>query len=309
MKRPAPAVPPRLVLDKETDAWVIIAPGREHRPVDALRPFRACRFCPDQLGNAEILASEGSGIKQLLAMPNAFPSLSTEEGAPYGHQEIIVEGKTHESLANWTVRETEALFRFYGERMAVAKKDPSVKFVLLFKNEGHPAGASQIHPHSQLWATSLVSQKLLNDRARREYLRAYTHCCPVCLSIRHAEKSPLVIFEDAHAIAFAHPAARFAYEVRILSKHHVDNLSLLKGDRMASVAKALHACMPLLAELKTPFNYYTQELVDDPDQHVELRLAPRLNTWGGLEISSGFFINPVDPKEAAEAYRKAAKRG
>ena len=308
MKHSVPIVSSRLVLDKETDDWVIIAPGREYRSDDLLQPFRACRFCPEQLERVEVFASAGKGVRRLLAIPNTFPSLSTAPGSPYGRQEIIVEGTAHDALAAWTIRETVDLLRFYGERMIAAKKDPCIKLVLLFKNEGRAAGASQVHPHSQLWATSLVSQKVLSDHSRREYLRAYTHCCPACLSVRHAESGPLVIFEDAHAISFAHPCGRFAYEVRILSKHHVDNLSLLKGERLTSLAKALHACMPLLAELKAPFNFYTQELVDDPDQHVELRLSPRLNTWAGLEISSGFFVNPVDPAEAAEAYRQAAAR-
>jgi UDPglucose--hexose-1-phosphate uridylyltransferase len=302
-----------LVQDELTEDWIVFAPTRHDRP-DNLhaakgkkRASDCCHLCPEMVDPREVLTTMHAGSQKVMVLKNKFPTLGKTPGAPYGFQEIIVEGMTHAPLSEWSAGDLEELIRNYGERIKAAKKDKRVRYILLFKNQGHDAGASQQHPHTQLWATELVSPRLLHERTRRDYLKVYRKCCPHCFAIQCLNRA-LVIFSDDHAVAFAHPTARFAYEVRILTKRHVDNISLLNASERHSIAKAFQACFPLLTDLEAPFNFYTQELVDDPDQHVEIRLSPRLNILGGLEISSGMYINPIRPEDAAKAYREAARK-
>lgn len=302
-----------LVQDELTEDWIVFAPVRHDRPdshstsKDKKCVRGCCHLCPEVVDPREILTTMHAGSRKIFVMKNKFPTLSQKPGAPYGFQEIIVEGMTHEPLSDWSAADLGELIRDYGVRIKEAKKNPRVKYVLLFKNQGHDAGASQTHPHTQLWATEMVSPRLMHERTRRDYLKVYRKCCPYCFAACSPDRK-LVIFSDDYAIALAHPTARFAYEVRILTKRHVDNISLLNAHEQHSIAKAFQACFPLLAELNAPFNFYTQELVEDPDQHVEIRLSPRLNIMGGLEISSGMYVNPVRPEDAAKAYREAAKK-
>lgn len=311
MKKRVNTATSELVQDELTEEWIVFAPARHDRPDSIASPggkkgsSGCCHLCPEMADPREILTTMHAGSKKIVVMKNKFPTLSKAPGAPYGFQEILVEGMTHEPLSRWSVPDLAELIRAYGERIKAAKRDPRVRYILLFKNHGHDAGASQWHPHTQLWATELVSPRLLHERTRRDYLKIYRKCCPSCFAIQCVSRA-LVIFSDDHVIAFANPTARFAYEVRMLTKRHVDNLSLLTAEEQRSYAKAFHACFPLLANLEAPFNFYTQELVDDPDQHMEIRLSPRLNMLGGLEISSGMYVNPVRPEAAAKAYREAS---
>lgn len=299
--------PSRLVMDPQSEEWIIFAPGRADRP--GAGPHSAagvCHFCPENLDPGEILSVDGHGEHRLTAITNRYPVLGLREDEPYGRQEIIVEGTTHRSLPSWSLAELDRLFAFYATRLAEVKRDPSIKYVLLFRNQGHEAGSSQPHPHAQLYAMAGVSPRLMRERLRRVQYRAHAHACLSCLALREVEGGSLVIFEDERALAFANPTGRFAYEVRVLTKRHADNLSLLTAMERRSFAAALRACLPFLARQKLAFNYYTQELVDDPDQHCELRLLPHQNFQGGLELSSGIYVNPVDPEAAAKAYCEAS---
>lgn len=221
-------------------------------------------------------------------------------------QELLVEGVTHDPFSAWDERDLARLFHFYGSRMEAAKTDPRIRYVLLFKNMGRDAGASQPHPHSQLYAMERVSVRLQREAAIRAQMRAHQHLCVSCMGMRHASGSDLVIYEDERVLAFAHPQARFAYEVRLLCKRHADNLSVLTVEEERSFARAYRSCLPFLEKENIPYNLYAEELVEDPDEHAEIRLTPRLWHWGGVEISSGIYVNPVPPEEAARAYRDAS---
>jgi len=65
-------------------------------------------------------------------------------------------------------------------RIAENKKDPRIKYVLLFKNEGDEAGTSLIHSHSQLISLDLIPPAILDEANAAGRYKREKGRCPYC---------------------------------------------------------------------------------------------------------------------------------
>ncbi len=61
----------------------------------------------------------------------------------------------------------------------------------------------------------------------------------------------------------------------------------------------------VLAPSRLAWNLIADELVDDPDGHLTIRLLPRGTVLAGIELVNGVSVNPVMPEAAAATYRRA----
>ncbi|MFA5935986.1 MAG: hypothetical protein WC787_04000 [Patescibacteria group bacterium] len=283
-----------LVRDDVTGDWVIVAPGRRKRP-EGKKPS-GDPFAPSRLENERILATYGSGANRVTSIENAFPVFRPNRGIT-GRQEILVET----TRGHW-----ESLLHAFAERFRVLRTDPKIKYLQAFKNEGATAGASQPHPHAQIFATSFVPDHIRDEaKRRRSAVKRLGHSAHAhCLSLATPER---IIFSDTHVIAYANPAARFAYEVRVMTRMRRDNIVKTTPAERRSLAKALSALLPLVNKKKFGFNLYFHDVLDESDEHFEIRFTPRSNTWGGFELDAGVYVNPVPAEDAAQEYRDAKK--
>ena len=79
----------------------------------------------------------------------------------------------------------------------------------------------------------------------------------------------------------------------------------LSDDERKSFAKVLkQSLLKIVHQLKLSYNFYFHQVINDEDQHLYLKIAPRGTFWGGLEVGSGLIINPISPESAARFYRK-----
>jgi hypothetical protein len=62
-----------------------------------------------------------------------------------------------------------------------------------------------------------------------------------------------------------------------------------------------------LDEIGVSYNYFFQNSLDNESHHLILKLTPRPNVWGGLELDTGVIVNPVPPEEAVKFYRENLK--
>ena len=97
------------------------------------------------------------------------------------------------------------------------------------------------------------------------------------------------------------------YEIWILPKRHLDNITQLNYNEKKSWAFALKKILQAIGELNLPYNYYFHQVINDNDQHLYMKITPRGSVWAGVEIGSGIIINPISPEKAAKFYRKNFK--
>lgn len=298
------------------DRVVIIAPGRGMRPHDFLdhlypeAPTRAqCVFCPEKLVDVPALDVVGPRSRwKILTIANVFPAVSVENPKAYGTQEVVVETPKHDvELAELPPEHIAELLKVYARRTTAISKNPKIKYVLIFKNNGGRAGASLAHAHSQIFATAFLPPHILHKLSKAQEYRIQSGRCYYDDLLEKERNGPRWITEDAYFAALTPYASSYSYEVWLFPKRHVDNVTLLNEEELQSMAAMLKRLLQRLATLKLPYNYYLHEAVKDYEEHFYLRIDPRRDVWAGVELGSRLVINSVSPEDAAAFYRGEVK--
>ncbi|MDD2807246.1 MAG: galactose-1-phosphate uridylyltransferase [Patescibacteria group bacterium] len=300
------------------DKYVIIAPRRGRRPHDIEKPIRVtppkkeqCIFCPGKIQRAGTIVKldkktvEANEPWAIAVIKNRFPSVSVSNPKAYGRQEVVVETPDHlKEIEELPVARIAEILNVYAERTSAISKDKKINYILIFKNNGGAAGASLQHAHSQIFATQFLPPHLEDKSQKMQDHRLKYGDCVYCHVIGKERKSPRLVAEDKNIIAFCPWASLHNYEIWIMPKRHVDNISLLTAKERVSFAKILKSILGKINDLDLPYNYYFHQVIHDRDQHFYMKVTPRGSVWAGVEIGSGLIINPIPPEEAAKFYRK-----
>ena len=101
-------------------------------------------------------------------------------------------------MATMTLDEVATVIKAYRERYLALDQDPAYKQIIIFRNQGAGAGASHLHPHSQIIATAMIPQHM--RYALIEAQRYYEELgkCVFCdiIKCELAEKERLVMQND-----------------------------------------------------------------------------------------------------------------
>lgn len=303
---------PRNELRKDyiLDRYVIVAENRGARPHDfiqarcATKEGKVCFFCRGNEGLTPPETGRLGGKKWLVrSFYNKFPAVAAGFPKALGAHEVLVETPDHDKqMSQLSVGQIDITLQLYQQRIAALYRNPKIKYALVFKNQGPQAGTSLLHSHSQLIALGETPPAIAEE------IRAYGKAkkCVFCEVAKKEAKGPRKIFEDKYFISFAPYASRAAFEVWIMPKRHVKNITGLTPLERLSLAKMMKQLLMGLDSLfKFPqFNYYLHIAPNKGDFHFHIELLPRLTVWAGFELGSGMYINPVTPEKAAEALRQ-----
>ena len=306
------------------DRWVIIAKDRMQRPDQFVKKHVCekkegfCFFCPGSESSTpqEIARFEVDGRWAIRVFPNKFSATTSEYKdfgrglflgkSAYGKHEVIVETPDHEKrLGDLSDKYMEKVLDMYVSRISENKKDPRIKYVLLFKNEGDEAGTSLVHSHSQLISLGIVPPAVMDEvRAARRYKKDKGRCayCDIWKKESTGERR---IWEDKQVALFAPYASRFPFEAWVVPKRHVTTPEDMSAKEKRSFAKAF---MKLIRRLDSslnypPYNFYFHISPTGGDLHFHAAICPRIARWAGFELGSGIIINTLPPEAAAEHYR------
>ncbi|MBU2229359.1 galactose-1-phosphate uridylyltransferase [Patescibacteria group bacterium] len=304
---------PEIRKDYIQDKYVIIAPRRGKRPhdfeqiVSKVSREKKCVFCPENVEKDLIIRKyHGQGKNwSLLTLKNKFPAVTLDNSEAYGTQEVIIETPDHAiELENLPESQIKELFDVYAERTYEISKIDKIEYILIFKNDGGKAGQSIAHAHSQVFATAFLPPHLIDKSQKTQKYKLENGTCVYCDVIEKERKGPRFVFEDKNVIAFTPYASIHNYEIWIMPKRHLDNITVLTSAERMSFAKTLKKILLKVAELGLPYNYYFHQVINDEDQHLYMKITPRGSVWAGVEIGSGVIINSVSPEDAAEFYRE-----
>lgn len=294
------------------DRYVVIAPRRGQRPMEMhphdgpAAPASSCVFCPDRVDRVPSLFHIGPAKRRwrVKVIRNIFPAVSLNNPKAYGAQEVVIETPDHEKqLDDLPVAHIEDLFRAYKQRTAAISKNRNIEYILIFKNSGGRAGASIQHSHSQIFATNFIPPQLLHRSEKAQEYRLLHRRCAYCDMIRFEERSRRAVYRDSLVSVFCPYASENNYEIWMLPRRHIDNVTLLRASERHSLALHLKRVLRKINKLNLPYNYYFHQVVNDDDQHLYIKIRPRGTVWAGVEIGSGIIINPIPPEEAAKFYR------
>lgn len=321
---------PKLRQNPVTGEWVVIAPERARRPQDYIlskpipkkRVLEFCNFCPGgEAYNAQI---EGAGTKHVYVVENKFPAFVPQEtitldaGKIYysqksaGGHEVISFIEHDRDLEELPPSYLDELFEVYQKRITFYKQNPSVEYVMPIHNHGAEAGESIEHPHSQLFASCIKPNVIIEELTGAEKFYQHEQRCIFCEIIKEEKKQGVrIVFENDNFIVFTAYAARVPFEMWLLPKRHQTRFEEMDAEKRKRLAQIMSMILKKLyyGLNDPPYNFYlhtspTKENHFDKFYHWHIEIIPRLTRFGGFEWGSGIIIDVVSPERSAEFLRR-----
>jgi UDPglucose--hexose-1-phosphate uridylyltransferase len=233
-------------------------------------------------------------------------------GAPaLGFHEVIVESPRHvTSFVDMAASELSIVFQVYRDRFRFFSAVDGIQQVIIFKNRGAAAGASQVHVHSQLVALPLITPVMSDELAGAETWHTRHGRCVFCDMIElERDQQVRIAREDDAFIAFCPYASRFPYEISILPKSHLAGFESVDDRQAHQLACFMYQLLSRLEKAAglTEYNFFFHSSPFDSRHsayyHWHIELIPRISVPAGLEWGTGVFVNIVPPETAARTLR------
>lgn len=284
--------------------WVLVSPHRTQRPwqgqietppqetTASYDP--SCYMCP---GNTRANGAKNPDYTGALVFDNDFPALrmettdeSVEEGLLLARGEsgvcrVACFSARHDlTLARMEPSAIREIVDVWAEQYAELGALENIRHVQIFENRGAMMGASNPHPHCQIWATSSLPNIVERELNSFVFHRQTKNRCLLCDYLDQEDKArERVVEENEHFTAVVPFWAVWPFETMITSKRHVgalDELSPEERDALADVLKKLTTRYDRL--FNTPFPYsmgFHQRPTDGsphPEWHLHAHFYPPL---------------------------------
>lgn len=323
--------------NKLTKQWVVFAPSRRKRPRDlretAAEPGPApehdpsCPFCPGNesaLGEIiEEIPGPGPHGWRTRVIPNRYPAVSPERSASrytvgihlavggHGRHEVIIETPRHDlDIPDMDPAQVRAIVETYHRRHRELMARDDTLLTLTFRNRGPKAGASMVHPHSQVIALAVAPPHVRwREEECQRYFDEWGRCCLCDIVRAEVQARERLVFANEAFVAFVPFAAETPCELWIVPRRHQADFVELDEAEKPLLADILRASLARLAERlgRPDYNYVihssTQYRVGEPQVHWYIQILPRLTRRAGFEIGTGIAINPSIPERDAAFLR------
>lgn len=212
-----------------------------------------------------------------------------------------------------------------------------IAYIQLFENKGEMMGASNPHPHGQLWATRHIPTEIAKEtRGQLNYLLGRRNCdgemqgwmakqptgLPLLLDYLALERmvGERIIFENAHFVCLVPFWAIWPFETMILPKRHVRRIVELtdpERDALADALKRLTTRYDNLFEVAFPYTMGVHQAPYDGEPHEEWQMhlhfyPPLLRSATVRKFMVGYELlaqpqRDLTPEQAAERLRKLSE--
>lgn len=260
-----------------TDEWVLVSPHRTRRPwqgqveaapAEARPPYDpACYLCP---GNARAGGVQNPAYTGTFVFTNDFAALlpDTPEDASAPHPLLRAQGTRGASrvicfsprhdlhLARMPVGGVRSVVDVWAAQ--IEDLGAQYRWVQLFENRGAAMGASNPHPHGQVWAGSaLPNEPARETRAQQAYWEQHGAPLLVDYAALEAERGERVVVENADWLAVVPYWAVWPFETLVLPRRPVQRLPELtpaERDSLAALLKRLLTRYDNLFETSFPYS-------------------------------------------------------
>lgn len=242
-------------------SWVLVSPHRTQRPwqgeigntVPAAGPAYdpECYLCP---GNTRAGGAVNPEYINVFSFVNDYSALLPESPsiaapaspllaaeAARGICKVLCFHPDHSlTIARMTREEIRPVIDAWVEEYRELGCTDWIEYVQIFENRGAMMGASNPHPHCQIWSTGFVPDEPAEEtEAQREHL-ARTGRCLLCDYLETERAAgERIVFENEHFTALVPWWAVWPFEVILLSRRHAGAMPELTGDERDALADAL----------------------------------------------------------------------
>jgi UDPglucose--hexose-1-phosphate uridylyltransferase len=320
--------------------WVLVSPHRTQRPwqgqIEARPPETgasydpACYMCP---GNTRANGVKNPDYPGVLVFDNDFPALrpgvpeeSFDEGLLLARTEsglcrVVCFSPRHDlTLSRMEAAAIREVVDAWAAQYAELGAREDIRHVQIFENRGAMMGASNPHPHCQIWATSSVPNMAERELNSFVFWRMTRNQCLLCEYLAQEEKArERLVFENSDFAAVVPFWAVWPFETLVISKRHAGSLTDLSNaerDSLADLLGKLTARYDHLFDAPFPYSMGFHQTPTDKTAHPEWHLhahfyPPLLRSATVRKFMVGFEMlgNPqrdLTAEQAAERLRGAS---
>jgi UDPglucose--hexose-1-phosphate uridylyltransferase len=244
-------------------AWVLVSPHRTQRPwqgevaqtaiPSAVTYDPQCYLCP---GNTRAGGAVNPSYETVFSFVNDYaallPELPAASEAPAspllvaeavrGLCKVLCFHPDHSlTLARMTQSEIRTVVDAWTHEFQELSALDWIEYVQIFENRGAMMGASNPHPHGQIWSTGFVPDEPAAETvAQRAHLDSTGHCLLCDYLAAEQSSAERIIFENEHFAAVVPWWATWPYEVLLLSRRHAGSLPEFSSAERDSFANALN---------------------------------------------------------------------
>jgi UDPglucose--hexose-1-phosphate uridylyltransferase len=267
-----------------TGEWVLVSPHRTQRPwlgqieksppEDLVAYDPSCYLCP---GNLRADGKRNPEYDSTYVFENDFPALllpgkddSLEEykeistkdiiraQPEFGTTRVMCFSPRHDlSLPELPISQVEAVVQGWVDQTQELGQSDQIAYVQIFENKGAMMGASNPHPHNQIWASSHIPNEPAKETlAMREYLDQHDSCL-ICSYLQFENgNGERIVAQNEHFISVVPFWAVWPFELLIISKRHIGLLTDLSSEEKYFLADILRKITTRYDNLfESPFPY------------------------------------------------------
>lgn len=322
--------------------WVLVSPHRTQRPWQgqtetpaqpaALQYDPTCYLCP---GNERAGGQHTPVYDHTYVFENDFAALKPnverfqydEEGdgllraeSEAGICRVICFSPRHDlTLAKMAVPDIRKVVDTWTEQWIDLSAKPEIGYVQIFENRGAMMGASNPHPHGQIWASETVpNEPATESRTQDAYFQQHGRTLLadyLKLELRHGQR---VVVENATWVVVVPFWAVWPFETLVLPRGTASSLDQLSDDERTGLADILQQLTSLydrVFDVSFPYSMGLHGRPSDGEEHPEWLLhlhfyPPLLRSATVRKFMVGFELlgspqRDITPEGAAETLRAA----
>jgi UDPglucose--hexose-1-phosphate uridylyltransferase len=330
---------PHRRLNPLTREWVLVSPHRTKRPwqgqVEDVTPESqprydpTCYLCP---GNKRAGGHVNPPYTSTFVFDNDYaallPDISAAEvkdadlliaQSERGICRVVCFSPRHDlTLARMSIPEIRQVLDVWADQYRELGQLDFIKHVQIFENRGAMMGASNPHPHCQIWAQESIPNEVVKEQAAQEdYFR--THGASLlgdylALELQRGER---LVYENEHFVALVPFWAVWPFETLLISRRHMTDLHLLEGaerDALADLLQQLTTRYDNLFRVSFPYSMGFHQRPTDGRAHEAYHLhahfyPPLLRSATVRKFMVGYELlgmpqRDVTPEQAAQRLRE-----
>jgi len=280
-----------------TNEWILVSPHRSDRPwlgqIEKLpkesRPTYdpGCYLCP---GNGRAGGRRNPNYDSTFVFDNDFSALVSDRFAAELDEQGLIRASSERgicrvicfsprhdlTLPEMSHAEIRRVVDVWAEQTVELGALDYINYVQIFENKGEMMGASNPHPHCQVWANEHVPTEPAKElRSLSAYLNEHGTCllCNYLASELTADER--IVLQNEHFIALVPFWAVWPFETMVLARRHVGDLPGLTGperDALADIIKRLTTRYDNLFCVSFPYSMGFHQSPTDGVSHPEMHL-------------------------------------
>ena len=326
-----------------TREWVLVSPHRTKRPwMGSIEPAPGekppkydpkCYLCP---GNERVGGARNPDYQSTFIFDNDFPAMMPDtpkgelkEGLLYARSErgicrVVCFSPRHDlTIGDMKTADIARVIDVWTDQFRELSALDWVKHVQIFENRGLMMGASNPHPHGQIWANAMLPNGPARElESFRQHTKVHAGKCLLCQYLeQELDAKQRIVYENDGFVALVPFWAVWPFEMMLISRPHIGALTDFRDQErlaLADILKQVANTYDNVFDVPFPNSIGFHQRPTDGDPHPEWHwhahyYPPLLRSATIRKFLVGYEMlctpqRDITPESAAERLREARSR-